>query len=494
MPLLPLDLPPGIVRAGTEYASNGRWYDGNLTRWYQNGVIGPVGGWTAISTSAVTGSARSAIAWRADDNTRWVAIGTHSKLYAMNSSGVLFDITPVGFVSGRASAVVQLGYGTRLYGAFAYGTPRPDSGNYTDATVWDLDTFGQYLVGCSPDDGKIYQWTLSTATPAAALSGAPTSCTGVVVTPQGFIVALGAGANQRKLQWADQRSGTDWSPSATNQAGDFELAAGRIKCGRVVGDQTLILTDLNAHVMDYAGLPYVYSVRKVGDGCGAVSKRCLASTGQFGMWWGTGGFWLYDGAVRPIPCDVWDYLQANLFLAQRSKISSWHNAQFGEIWFEWPNGASENNAYVFWDYRKNVWGLSTSARSRFCGTEPGVYPNPLLMGSDGYMYQSEYGVSFGGDTAYMRSGPVELGNGDRVMEALGIVQDEATSGDANVSFRTRPYPNGSETTVAAASFDSSGYTDLRFSARQVEMVITGVAAASWRFGKPRLDLVAAGER
>jgi hypothetical protein len=33
MPLIPLDIPPGIYRNGTELQSSNRWRDSNLIRW-----------------------------------------------------------------------------------------------------------------------------------------------------------------------------------------------------------------------------------------------------------------------------------------------------------------------------------------------------------------------------------------------------------------------------------------------------------------------------
>ena len=41
---IPLKLPPGIYRNGTQYQSAGRWYDANLVRWY-DGTLRPIGGW-----------------------------------------------------------------------------------------------------------------------------------------------------------------------------------------------------------------------------------------------------------------------------------------------------------------------------------------------------------------------------------------------------------------------------------------------------------------
>ena len=209
--LVPLHLPPGVFRSGTERESKGRWYDTDKVRWYDQVQLGPILGWVTKSTSAVTGKARAIITWK--DNTgdsgrgsRWAGIGTHSNLYVMDDGGVVKDITPAGFTAGRADATVLLGYGEGKYGFWGFGTPRPDTGNVLPATVWDLDIWGQYLIGCSHDDGttggSLYMWQLDFATPtkAAAITNAPANCYGVVVAPQRFILALGAGGNPRKLQ------------------------------------------------------------------------------------------------------------------------------------------------------------------------------------------------------------------------------------------------------------------------------------------------------
>ena len=38
------------------------------------------------------------------------------------------------------------------------------------AAAWMLDTWGEYLVGCSASDGKIYEWQLGSTTPAARIT------------------------------------------------------------------------------------------------------------------------------------------------------------------------------------------------------------------------------------------------------------------------------------------------------------------------------------
>ena len=93
MALVPLRIPAGVYRNGTEYQSMGRWYDSNLVRWFE-GTLRPWGGWRKRSTNQMTGVARGLLAWRDNSGARWIAAGTPSKLYAMNEAGTLKDITP----------------------------------------------------------------------------------------------------------------------------------------------------------------------------------------------------------------------------------------------------------------------------------------------------------------------------------------------------------------------------------------------------------------
>jgi len=188
--LVNIDLPPGLMANGTARQAKNRWRAGNLIRWPDGNNLQPVGGWAAATASTVTGKARACLPWVATNGNRWLGVGTHSGLYVMSAAGTITDITPSGFTAGSADAGSTTGYGGGAYGAGTYGTPRPDTGTYTPASVWSLDTWGQYLVGCMDGDGKLYEWQLNTASDAAVISGAPTGCTGLVVTAERFIFAL----------------------------------------------------------------------------------------------------------------------------------------------------------------------------------------------------------------------------------------------------------------------------------------------------------------
>jgi hypothetical protein len=490
---IPLKLPPGIYRNGTEYQAAGRWYDANLVRWYEN-TLRPMGGWRKRSASQMTGLCRSFITWRDNTANRWIAAGTQSKLYAMNEGGTLKEITPTGITAGIANATLKTGYGYSTYGSYAYGVARPDLGGLIPATTWSLDTWGEYLVACSSADGKLYEWQLGFTTPtlAAAITNAPTGNKALLVTAERILFALGAGGNPRKVQWCDQEDNTVWTPLATNQAGDFELATvGTLLAGKRVKGVNLLFTDTDCHTAVYIGAPFVYGFEKAGSGCGLISAQAVAAIDTAAIWMSKSGFWTYDGYVKPLPSDVSDYVFSNMNFNQASKVYAVHNSQFGEIWWYYPSsGSNECDSYVTYNYRENHWNIGSLART--AGTDAGVFTNPLLVSTDGYIYEHEVGFAYDSASVFAESGPVQLGNGDNIMSVRQVVPDEQTLGEAVVSFKTRNYPTGTQSTFGP--YTAANPTDVRFAARQVNVKVTGAVLADWRIGVMRLDAVASGKR
>jgi len=493
MALIPLKIPPGVYRNGTEYQSAGRWFDANLVRWYEN-TLRPIGGWRKRSASQLTGKCRGLLTWRDNSANRWIAAGTHSKLFIMNAAGTLKDITPTSFTVGIADAAVNTGYGSNFYGYYAYGVARPDTGSVTPATTWSLDTFGEYLIACSSADGKIYEWQLDFATPtiAAVITNAPTGCAAVMSTAERFIFALGASSNPRLVKWCDQESDTNWTPSATSQAGDFELqTVGALKAGKKVRGINLLFTDVDVHTATYVGLPYVYSFEKAASGCGLISAQAVAAIDTAALWMSTSGFWIFDGYVKPLPCDVSDYVFQNLNYNQSSKVYAVHNSKYGEVWWFYPSNASnEVDSYVTYNYRENHWNIGSLSRT--AGVDRGVYLQPLMVSSDGFIYEHEVGYDYDSGVLYAESGPLEIGQGDNIMSVRQVIPDEQTLGEVVVSFKSRLYPTSTES--SHGPYSASQPTDVRFSGRLVKVKYTGAVLDDWRVGVSKLDIVAMGKR
>ena len=493
MPLVALDLPAGVYRNGTDLQSQGRWRDSNLVRWHDN-TMQPIQVWRTRSDTASSTKPRSIHAWIDNNNDRWITVGSYNKLYVYNSASTQFDITPAGLTSGFEDANNPVGYGNSFYGLEAYGTQRQESDIPDPATTWSLDSWGEYLVACSDADGKVYEWQLNTGTPAAQVANAPINNRGIVVTDERFLMCLGAGGNPRKVQWSDRENNTVWTPAATNEAGDIELQSnGRIECAVRIQNQTLILTDTDAHTATYSGPPYVFGFERVGTSCGVASKQSVAVVDIGAVWMGLESFYAYTGGtVQEVKCDVADYVFSDINASQISKVVAVSNAKFSEIrWFYPSSDSTENNRYVVYNFQDQTWSIGELARS--AAIDAGVYRYPIYADPDTKkIYEHEVGHSYGNLTPFAESGPISIGLGDNVMNVTDLIPDERTQGDVTVTFKTRFYPNDTERSYGP--YNMANPTSVRFTGRQVRVRIEGANLTDWRAGINRLEVKQGGKR
>ena len=503
-----LQFRPGLFKNGTVYQAQGRWYDADLMRW-SNGAIGPIGGWRkwGESTTAVTGVPRTAVTWMDNSNNRWIGVGSASKLYVYDSAASIYDITPTGFTAGTTDADPNTGYGDWLYGKSTYGDQRPDLGIPSPATIWSFAMWGEDLTGCTPDDGKLYQWDTSvgTGTKAAQVFNSPEYITATVVTPQRIQMCFGgvanggseANADRRKIFWSDSEDNTDWTASATNQAGDHVVeSTGDLLGAIIVRGQILIFTTADAHTATYVGLPYVYQFNNVGGDCGPVSMNAVAVANNTAYWMGrnANGFFMYDGYTRSISCDVEEFVMNNMNEGQSSKTVAWHNSLYSEIIWFYPSD-SEIDSYVSYNYLENHWSVGTLARTAV--TSRGIFAFPILFDSSGNPYEHEVGGTYTDvdgttKTPYVESGPIQLGVGNEVLSATSLIPDVTALGDITTTFYTKLYPTDSDTTHGP--YTMTAPTPVRFTGRSVRMRCTSNSANSWNVGIPRLELKPNGRR
>jgi hypothetical protein len=492
MPLIPLQIPKGQYRNGTDYMAQGRWRDINLVRWHDD-TLRPVGGWRQRQEVDIGGVSRSIIAWEDNSSNRHIATGTDQYLYAINAAGDVTDITPAAFTQGLIDAGINTGFGGSFYGKEEYGLPRSDEGQVIPATVWSLDNWGQNLLAMSPDDGKLYEWSLNVANPAVQVTNSPVDCSGFMVTEERFVVCFGAGGNSRKIQWSDQEDNTTWTPAATNQAGDIELQTnGVILSGVRTRGQSLILTTEDAHTMTYQGPPFVYGLERVGTSCGVVGAKAVATVDAGVFWMGRRSFFVYSGGrVQDVPCEVGDYVFSDMNKDQRSKVSAVVNSAWNEIWWFYPSENSlECDRYVAYDYAENIW--MTGEMDRTAGVDRGVFRYPMFIASDGKLYEHEVGYNYDTTVPYAETGPISIGAGDNIMNVVELIPDEKNQGDVQAKFKTRYYPNAEEREYGPYSM--SNPTSVRFQGRQVRMRVEGNTDTDWRVGIMRVDARQGGRR
>jgi len=328
---------------------------------------------------------------------------------------------------------------------------------------------------------------------ALPIDNAPTSNSGLIVTEERFLFALGADGNPRKVQWSDREDNATWSPLSTNEAGDIELqTSGQIMQGIRTRGQTLIITDVDAHTARYLGPPYVYGFERVGTSCGAVSRKSAADVDVGVFWMGQRGFFSFDGnSVSEIPCDVHDYVFGDINEAQISKVWSFANGQFGEVWWFYPSSNSvEIDRYVGFDYKEGHWIIGELSRTS--GVPRGVFKYPLMASIGVNIYDHEVGFNVDSYNIFAETGPISIGAGDQVMRVTDLIPDELTQGDVDVTFKTRFHPNDTERTYGP--YSPSNPTSVRFTGRQVRMRVDGVRPAAWRVGNMRIEAKAGGRR
>jgi hypothetical protein len=340
-------------------------------------------------------------------------------------------------------------------------------------------------------------WDGNTGNNLVDITNSPTTCSAVVVTGERFVVALAAEGDPRKIMWCDQNDYTTWTPASANQAGDWILSGnGRIQMGLRGKGETLIWTTQDLYAMRYIGGSLIYRFEPLGTGCGVISRHGAAVFNGRAAWMGDESFYLYDGAVQPLPCEVADAVFGNMNREQRSKVWAFNNYEFSEIWWFYPgSGSTDCDRYVAWSYKENHWAKGVLERA--CGYEQQGYDYPIM--SDGTkLYMHEASTDLDSLVPYLESGPFEVGDGRQMWMIRQLIPDEGTvlggPGLGNVSayIKSRLYPTESETTSAELTLANP--TSVRITAREIRLRIEQEAEGYWRIGDFRLEGTPASRR
>lgn len=112
-----------------------------------------------------------------------------------------------------------------------------------------------------------------------------------------------------------------------------------------------------------------------------LSSQCVIEYDGIYYWIGVDRFLLYNGVVKEIPNIMnQNYFFDNLNYSQRQKVYATKVPRYGEIWWFFPNGDSEEcNDAIVYNVRENCWydaGTALGAR-RSAGYFSQVFPYPV---------------------------------------------------------------------------------------------------------------------
>lgn len=494
MTLTPISIPPGMYRNGTPYSARGRWADGNLIR-FDNGAVESVGGWEerggteglAALVTVSTETIRDMITYKDTLGRSLGVIGSNAALYHINSGNIVSDVTPVGFVGGVNVVVNEVGYGVGSYGVGAYGTPRnPEDVPAIPVSRWSFDVWGENALAVFTGGGSLYEF-VPDAVIATAIATAPEDMIDIVVTKQRIVMGIrNTSGDVREVLWCDREDNTNWVPTITNFAGSAVLeGTGNLVGVYKVQTQILILSENDAHVGTYVGAPFVYGFSQVGEGCGPVDRAAVAMADRFAMWYSDQVFWMYDGSISIVECDVMDYLQNDMDTRQFSKMFTVAVPKYKELWWFYQSStSSEVDSYVIYNHHDKHW--TTGKLPRTAGAGKGAYNSLVMISAGAVVYNHEQSAIVPDGEAYVTSGPLELENGN-INTCVGYVfLDNAAAGDVTVEFKSRQLPNEVETSYGIMPYmDPLSTTGV--AGRQLSVTFRG-QQLGWKVGTMRLKI------
>ena len=451
-----------------------------------------------------------------------------------------------GGSGGDAVYQISVGLDTQIggtgWGAGVWGRGTWNSG--ADLTtvgalrLWSHDNFGEDLL-INPRNGAIYFWDKSNgvATRAIELSTAatdtinvPTLVTQVMVSDTDrHIIAFGCDGlfssgvqDPLLIRFADQESLTDWTPTATNTAGDLRIGSGSKFVKAIQTKREIVIwTDSSLHSMRFIGPPFTFGITPIASNITIAGPNAAVAIEDIIVWMGKNCFYIYDGRVKQIPCTVKEEVFFNLNNAQLDKIYAGVNAEFGEVIWLYPSdtnsvvngGNGQNDKYVIYNYNEQLWYYGTINRDAWL--DRGLRDFPIATGSN-YVYNHEKGYDDDGSAliSSIESSQIDIGDGDRFAFVSQLIPDltfngsDADNPSVNITVEGRNFPGGdylqsdtsavTRTAVSTSTVPFEQWTnkaDIRVRGRAFNLSVSSSdSGVRWRLGSPRVQARPDGRR
>ncbi len=433
----------------------------------------------------------------------------------------------------------------------------PSSADFTiDPGLWVLDNYGTKLIALIYN-GACFEWDAAAgaavSTRATLLANAPTKSRHVLVsTPDRHLVFFGTettvGTDSTQddmfIRFSSQESidQTDsYTVKANNTAGTQRLADGSKIMGAIKGrDAIYVWTDTALFLMKFVGQPFTFSFEQVGTNCGLLGKNSCIEVDGTAYWMSENGFFAYDGQLKSLPCLVEDHVYDDLNSTSRDLVNCGLNNLFGEInWFYCTAASDAVNRVVTYNYldstpRRPIWTTGTLPRAAW--QDSAVFDKPhatyytstsnasydVTGNTDGCTtyYQQETGtdqIDAGGTVTAIigsiTSGDFDItqrrastgqvvgmpdlrGDGEYIMRISRFIPDFISqTGNTQVSFTTRNYPNSTGTTTNFSVDGTTTKKDTRLRARSIALKVANTGTSEdWKLGTFRLDIHPGGRR
>ena len=356
-----------------------------------------------------------------------------------------------------------------------------------------------------------------------------------------FVFAFGANdygslvQNPMLIRWSDQESVVNWSPSATNQAGSVQLSHGsRIVSAVQTRQEIVVFTDSSVYSLQYQGPPVVWGTQLLGDNISILSQNAAVVGSGRVFWMGVDKFYVYDGRVQTLRCDLRQYIYSDINLSQNQQIFAGTSEGFNEVWWFYCSANSTTlDKYVIYNYQEDVWYYGNMSRTAWLDSGLRDYPiaatyvASTTVGNNttygGRLLNHEFGVDDNVDgtalpmTTLISSSEFDIDDGHNFGFVYRILPDLTFRGSTGsntpqVTMTLIPLANsGSGYNSPQSEGGSSNATIQRIASAPVEEFTGQVfirvrgrqmvfridcaqLGTQWQLGAPRLDIRSDGRR
>jgi hypothetical protein len=451
--------------------------------------------------------------------------------YQISGGSDVFTVG-VGWGSGGWSGV------TPGFSSTGWGVGAPAGlGIGIQLRTWSQAAYGEDLI-INPRGDGLYYWA-NNASPTifdrAVLlnSGSPPPfdtdvdcpevCNFVLVSDSSrFVLAFGVNdygssdLDPLLVRWSDQENYAVWSPAVTNQAGSFRLSAGsEIICAQQTRQEVLVFTDSAVYSMQYQGPPFVWGFQPLGSNSSIAGPNAVVTVHDITYWMGVDKFYVYNGRVQTLPCELRQFVFDDINLSQQFQIFAGINDAFSEVWWYYCSANSDTiDKYVVYNYLENNWYYGNLARTAWIDTP--LRDVPVAAGYGGQILYHETGNDDGSVNppapieCFIQSSDFDIGEGHNFGFVWRIIPDLTFDGSTtptpSVDFSVRPRqfpgsPYGATNNPAVTSnnnyntqrvYNVQQFTpqvNVRLRGRQMAFKVgsTGLGVA-WQLGAPRIDI------
>ena len=325
------------------------------------------------------------------------------------------------------------------------------------------------------------------------------------------------------IRWSDQENILDWYPQATNQAGSLRLSHGsEIYSTLQVRQEILVWTDTSLYSLQYLGAPLVWGATLMDGNISATHPNSVVLASGVVYWMGLEKFYMYDGRVQTLNCDLRQYIFSDINYEQEYQVFGTTNEAFNEVWWFYCSANSNTvDRYVVYNYLEKLWYYGTMARTAWI--DAGLDNSPIAATYSQNLVYQETGVVDGEGMvdlpiySFITSSQFDIGDGHNFAFVWRMLPDLTFRGsDPNVTpqvtmtllplqnsgsgYTVPPSVGGSNSApvVRVGSYDVDQFTgqiNTRIRARQMSLKIEcNTLGTQWQLGYSRLDIRPDGRR